>query len=144
MVIQSAISVVQSIKYTEILYLPAPKKKCSHCHKIKPYYDFTKDISHNRCKKCFNRKYNNKKYKTKLKGLTGHWTKWGGSMSEVSVNQHGRVIPQKEWACQSCGKAQPPQLTPYRYEYPPNEYLRVCSVCFSDKCTELFKRLALG
>jgi len=77
--------------------------------------------------------------KPSYKGLTGHWSKWGGRRDNVYVNQYGVIID--DWVCQSCGKQQTKDLTPYRFEFYPDEYIRVCAICLYDGCEKLKKRV---
>ena len=74
-----------------------------------------------------------------LKGLTGGWSKWGGAKKSIWVNQHERL--ERFWICQSCGKQEPKQIPPFLYQYPFEEYLRVCAVCFNNNCIELKNRI---
>lgn len=73
--------------------------------------------------------------KTSLKGLTGGWTKWGGAKHELYINQWDRDLG--EWYCQNCGKKSPHELTPYMYEFPEKEFVRVCAPCFNEGCPKL-------
>lgn len=70
------------------------------------------------------------------RGMTGHWSKWGGANKDVIQENLS-----KEWACQSCGDIQPYALTPYKYEYPKGEYIRVCWICYNNGCLILLSRL---
>jgi hypothetical protein len=79
--------------------------------------------------------------KKSYKGLTGHWTKYGGALYTIYPNQWDR--PEVEWICQSCAKEQPKELNPYLFEYPEKEYIRVCSPCFAEDCLKLKKRLGV-
>lgn len=65
-------------------------------------------------------------------GFTGHWTKWGGAVKDVVQENLS-----EEWYCQSCGELQPAILTPLKYEFPVNEFIRVCSYCFHNDCPRL-------
>lgn len=83
--------------------------------------------------------------KVSYKGLTGHWTKWGGGVKgELIITQFGVLNVQTEWACQSCGKLQPIELSPFLYKHPDaeldSERIRVCAVCFDNDCYELKRR----
>lgn len=73
---------------------------------------------------------------------TGRWSKWGGAIREVVVNQHGVAGVDDKWFCQSCNKEQPVELSPYLFEYPKGERIRACGPCFSIDCEPL--RLRLG
>lgn len=66
-----------------------------------------------------------------MKGLTGHWTKWGGNVHDVFERQGEEFT---NWYCQSCNKELSRELKPYFYEYPKGEYIRVCAVCVSNDC----------
>ena len=68
-------------------------------------------------------------------GATGNWTKWGGARQDAYQEEIA-----DQWYCQSCNTAQPKELTPFKYEYPENEYLRVCAVCFATGCPDLRAR----
>lgn len=78
------------------------------------------------------------------KGMTGHWSKYGGVIREVVITQYGVVGVDSEWACQSCGVMQPVDLTPYLWKHPDaeaeTERLRVCAKCFNDECYDLRRR----
>lgn len=80
--------------------------------------------------------------KPSFKGLTGGWSKYGGKRHSIAYNQHGLSEVDDQWACQSCGQRQPHDLSPYLYEYPEAEYIRVCSVCLVDGCSTLKSRLS--
>lgn len=71
------------------------------------------------------------------RGSTGHWTKWGGARQDLIQSELAEI-----WMCQSCGRQQPKELTPYRYEYPTKEYLRVCAICLAEGCEELKRRMS--
>ena len=75
-----------------------------------------------------------------FKGLTGGWTKWGGRRYELISDRMDSELPDI-WSCQSCGSQQPKELSPYKYEYPEKEYIRVCAECFANHCEILKKRL---
>lgn len=79
--------------------------------------------------------------KKSYKGLTGFWSKWGGARSGVATNQWGDAGVDDEWFCQSCNAPQPPQLSPFRFEYPDREFIRVCAVCYAEQCIKLFERI---
>ncbi len=78
------------------------------------------------------------------RGVTGHWSKYGGTIREVVITQFGVVGVEDEWACQSCGLLQPKDLSPYLYKHPDaeaqSERLRVCAVCFNNDCYDLRRR----
>ncbi len=78
--------------------------------------------------------------KKSYKGLTGHWSKWGGRRMSVIESQNAEITD--TWTCQSCGHEQPKEMSPMKYEYPENEYIRVCSVCYFTNCNTLFERIA--
>lgn len=68
--------------------------------------------------------------KKSLKGLTGGWSKWGGSQ--------GNIVKEKihdHWFCQSCGDEQPESLSPYMIQLVPEagEYFRVCAKCLNNR-----------
>lgn len=73
-----------------------------------------------------------------LKGLTGHWTKYGGNVHDVFESQGEEFI---NWFCQSCNRELGREMQPYFYEYPTKEYVRVCAVCISDDCIILKRRV---
>lgn len=77
---------------------------------------------------------------TSFKGLTGHWTKWGGRRYDLVADRQDSIVPEI-WSCQSCADQQPFEITPFKYEYPEGEYIRVCAICYADNCEKLFKRL---
>lgn len=52
------------------------------------------------------------------------WSKWGGPL--LGLVQEDLT---KEWICQACGEKQTDKLSPYMYEYPQGEYIRICSKC---------------
>ena len=79
--------------------------------------------------------------KKSYKGLTGHWSKWGGARTGIATNQYGDDIAQEDWNCQSCGKTHPKDMSPYLYQYPENEYIRVCGVCYANKCIAMYERI---
>lgn len=81
------------------------------------------------------------KIKQSFKGLTGHWSKWGGARRDVYSGEGGTKLLEEEWFCQTCGEKQPKELPPYLYLYN-LEYIRVCAVCFANHCQELFARLS--
>lgn len=66
--------------------------------------------------------------KRSLKGMTGGWSKWGGSQ--------GNVVKEKledKWFCQNCGEEQPISLSPYLQELVPGEYFRICAKCLNKR-----------
>lgn len=75
-----------------------------------------------------------------MKGLTGHWSKWGGRVYDVLDNQFTEV--REYWYCQSCNQPIPVSLSPYKYEYPQGDYIRVCAVCLADGCRILHVRVS--
>ena len=72
------------------------------------------------------------------KGPTGHWTKWGGARMDLIQEDIGDM-----WNCQSCGDNQPNALSPYKYEFPEGEYIRVCATCISNGCAALKERIGI-
>jgi len=73
---------------------------------------------------------------------TGRWSKWGGAMKEVAINQYGIIgVAGERWFCQSCNTEQPIELTPYLFEWPENERIRVCFHCYNTGCAVLRGRL---
>lgn len=70
-----------------------------------------------------------------LKGMTGHWSKWG------KVNGSYQETVGEVWFCQSCSQAQPKELSPYLFPFDNTEHLRVCASCFQGECTALLARL---
>lgn len=79
--------------------------------------------------------------KRSYKGVTGHWSKWGGRRMSVIESQNGGV--DDFWRCQSCGDLQPEALSPYKYEFPAGEFIRVCAPCIADHCTSLHDRVGV-
>lgn len=75
-----------------------------------------------------------------FKGITGHWSKWGGRRYDLIAGRQDSIL-QNIWNCQSCGEQIPNEFTPYKYEYPEGEFIRVCSVCLIDNCQILRERL---
>lgn len=71
------------------------------------------------------------------KGIIGKWTKYGGAANNFVQADVG-----EEWACQSCGARHPKVLSPYRFEYPEGEWIRVCATCLFEECRALFNRLS--
>lgn len=78
--------------------------------------------------------------KKSYKGLTGHWSKWGGRRMSIIESQN--AVIDDTWVCQSCGHDQPKEISPFKFEYPEHEYLRVCSICYFTNCNTLFERIA--
>lgn len=70
-----------------------------------------------------------------FKGLTGHWSKWGGGISDAVKKTLG-----EEWYCQSCGSKQPKIIPPYLYKADDDLILRICHVCLQDGCSVLVKK----
>lgn len=66
-----------------------------------------------------------------MKGLTGHWTKWGGNVVDVFESQNEDL---SHWFCQSCNRRIEKDVTPYFYEWPEGEYIRVCKDCLEGDC----------
>jgi len=73
--------------------------------------------------------------KPNQKGLTGHWSKWGGGFKDVVQEQ-----VEDTWRCQSCGKEHPHELPPLEYPLFTGEYIRICPLCFLDDCKSLKER----
>jgi len=74
------------------------------------------------------------------KGLTGAWSKYGGSRHSVV-----KKAVDREWTCQSCATRHAAEMSPYLYELMAGEYIRVCAICLHDDCAALkAKRAALG
>ena len=71
-----------------------------------------------------------------MAGLTGRWSKWGGGQQSAFKEKVQGV-----WSCQSCGQKQVAELSPYLYEYPAGEYVRVCARCLADDCRRMKERL---
>jgi hypothetical protein len=68
------------------------------------------------------------KVKMSYKGLTGHWTKYGGYRMSLAANQKARV---ENWYCQICGREQPSLIPPMKIKIVNlDEYLNACSTCF--------------
>lgn len=72
-----------------------------------------------------------------FKGLTGHWSKWGGNVQDVLSNQEETF---EHWFCQSCTREMGKELPPYFYEFPIGEYIRVCGICISENCIQVRRR----
>lgn len=73
-----------------------------------------------------------------LKGLTGHWTKWGGNVHDVFSRQNEEIT---NWFCQSCNSEQDKEITPFFFEYPDKEYIRICQSCQTNGCLILKSRI---
>lgn len=73
------------------------------------------------------------------KGITGQWTKWGGRRYGLVADRHDSEVP-NIWYCQSCNDPQPNDLSPFKFEYPEGEYIRVCAICLSNGCEKLLER----
>jgi hypothetical protein len=71
------------------------------------------------------------------KGFGGYWSKWGGARMSVIQEDLSPV-----WFCQSCTEPQPIELTPYKFEYPKGEYIRVCAECIREGCIKLVQRVS--
>lgn len=119
-------------------------RRCTICHVVKPIGDFNKDKHRygghsNKCRSCVKKKYGArwKESHYETSGLTGYWSKWGGVRQSVVKDEI-----ETEWFCQSCTSVFPVELTPYRYEYPQGEYIRVCAACLNNDCECLKKRTA--
>lgn len=69
-----------------------------------------------------------------LKGLTGHWTKYGGNVHDIFERQNEEIL---NWYCQSCGGEQDKSLTPYYFEHPKGEYIKICNTCMINKADKL-------
>lgn len=70
------------------------------------------------------------------RGNTGHWTKWGGARMDLIQEGVSDI-----WFCQSCNDPQPKDLTPYRFEFIKDEYIRICAKCLQDGCIALRHRV---
>lgn len=75
-----------------------------------------------------------------FKGLTGHWSKWGGNIQSVLTNQSETF---DHWFCQSCRREMGKELQPYFYEFPKGEYIRICAVCLNEGCVILEQRTVI-
>ncbi len=118
-------------------------KRCLTCNEFKPITDFNKNKYRksglaNDCRECYRSKYLSKWEGSTYKadGLSGHWTKWGGGVMGVIQDELDPI-----WVCQSCGQEQPKDLTPYKYQFPENEWIRVCATCYHDGCLQLKERM---
>jgi len=56
---------------------------------------------------------------------TGKWTKYGGAIYGLVKE---KIID--EWYCQICGKSIPAELPPFNYELFPDEFIRICNICY--------------
>ena len=75
-----------------------------------------------------------------MKGLTGHWTKWGGNVRDVLESQNELFL---NWFCQSCNRELGKDMSPFFYEWPEGEYIRVCGICINDDCSALKDRVEI-
>jgi hypothetical protein len=75
-----------------------------------------------------------------MKGLTGHWSKYGGNIVDVFESQHEEFLT---WFCQSCKGEFNKEIKPFFYEWPEGEYIRVCGSCVHDDCILLRLRVAI-
>lgn len=67
--------------------------------------------------------------KISYKGLTGHWTKYGGVRISAVLHQYER---KENWYCQLCGEEEPFCLPPYKVKVSDiEEYINVCPICFA-------------
>lgn len=84
----------------------------------------------------------NKTIEKRVSGLTKKaygWSKWGGK-------NYGLVQESKtpDWKCQACGETQGNDLPSYMFEFLPNEFVRICTLCQHKKLLhhiEVFKDL---
>jgi hypothetical protein len=67
---------------------------------------------------------------TRLKGLTGGWSKYGGRRFDALDNQSEL---ETKWYCQSCGEEQPALLSPMKVEMGDLGYIRVCDRCYANR-----------
>ena len=72
------------------------------------------------------------------KGLTGHWSKWGGNRHDVFESQNEVFT---EWYCQSCNRQLGAEMQPFFFEWPEGEFIRVCGICANNDCVELKSRV---
>jgi hypothetical protein len=79
-----------------------------------------------------------KEVKKSYKGMTGGWTKWGGRVYGVAARQDEIPV---DWVCQSCAEQYPAIMPAYKFQYPKGEYIRVCAICYFEKCIRLINRL---
>ena len=63
-------------------------------------------------------------------------TKYGGV--NIGLVQENKTT---EWACQACGDLQASELPAYMFEFLPNEFIRICSICQAKKLTEQIRTL---
>lgn len=75
-----------------------------------------------------------------MKGLTGHWTKYGGNVVDPFESQNEEF---KTWFCQSCNHEYSREMQPYFYEWPEGEYIRVCAKCVHEDCILLRIRVEI-
>ena len=75
------------------------------------------------------------------KGLTGHWTKYGGRVYDPIGRQDEDF---SNWYCQSCHREMTEEMPPYMYEFPEKEYIRVCAICVSNDCKTLKIRMEIS
>lgn len=73
----------------------------------------------------------NSRASVSMKGLTGHWTKWGGNVVDPFESQNEEF---NFWFCQSCNNQFGKEIQPYFYEWPEGEYIRVCGKCVHEDC----------
>lgn len=62
------------------------------------------------------------------RGATGYWSKYGGKTKNIIEKAVGSL-----WYCQSCGTPQSATLPPFKVEFIPGEYIRICASCFKDR-----------
>jgi hypothetical protein len=63
------------------------------------------------------------------KGLTGHWTKWGGREFDLMDAQNEEK--RDTWFCQCCGREFPIELSPYKVRVTDESgYIRICAICY--------------
>lgn len=73
----------------------------------------------------------NKVIEIKITKLMYSWTKYGGGRKAL-VTQERELINY----CQTCAKSIPKDYPMYRYEFAPNEYIRVCPDCW-ERCKNI-------
>ena len=56
------------------------------------------------------------------------WSKYGGGHYGLVTNDTGNT-----WFCQACGEEQPKEIDPYKIEFAPRQFVRVCPKCFRQK-----------
>lgn len=144
----SAATITYTVTFTEEVLVPVihiEQKRCSKCKLFKPVEAFNKDSYRpsglaNNCRDCYKlhyaKKWENSTYKST--GFTGHWSKHEGARMDV-VQELSDV-----WYCQSCNARQPKDLTPYKYEYPQGEWIRVCGPCVAEECIIFRERLGIA